>query len=202
MNFWVTNSAACAPAPQGCSVKRPNVSIEVGRHTELHDSLQICRSELDHDGVSITINDFRVVRVSVGNAVLCLDLLLPTSVRDPHNDQTSQTCLVFSIICRPNDVVLDEIARQGSLPIVAPVKPYTELALICGIKIGSVANISARRDEVYLQSKLPTIKHSPLEGVRLLLEVSLGALTRRDEVLKNSRKQALPLLRRGEEVCQ
>ena len=40
------------------------------------------------------------------------------------------TALVFSIICRPYAVTLDEMARQGSFPIVAPVKPYTELALI------------------------------------------------------------------------
>lgn len=39
------------------------------------------------------------------------------------------TCiLVCSIICRPYAVVLDEISRHGSLPTVAPVKPYTELA--------------------------------------------------------------------------
>ena len=40
------------------------------------------------------------------------------------------TCFVFSIICRPYAVTLEEMGRQGSLPIVAPVKPYTEFALI------------------------------------------------------------------------
>ena len=40
------------------------------------------------------------------------------------------TCLVFSIIWRPYAVVLEDIGRQGSFPTVAPVKPYTELALI------------------------------------------------------------------------
>lgn len=38
-------------------------------------------------------------------------------------------CLVVSIICRPYAVVDDEIGRQGSLPTVAPVNPYTEFAL-------------------------------------------------------------------------
>ena len=41
-----------------------------------------------------------------------------------------RTCFVFSIICRPYAVTLDEIARQGNFPMVAPVKPYTEFALI------------------------------------------------------------------------
>jgi hypothetical protein len=34
------------------------------------------------------------------------------------------------IIARPNDVTEAEISRHGSLPTFAPVKPYTELALI------------------------------------------------------------------------
>uniref|UniRef100_A0A0E9SYD3 Uncharacterized protein n=1 Tax=Anguilla anguilla TaxID=7936 RepID=A0A0E9SYD3_ANGAN len=38
--------------------------------------------------------------------------------------------LVCSIICLPKPVTLCEISRQGSLPTWAPVKPYTELALI------------------------------------------------------------------------
>lgn len=42
----------------------------------------------------------------------------------------THTAFVFSIICRPYAVTLDEMARQGSFPIVAPVKPYTEFALI------------------------------------------------------------------------
>jgi len=39
--------------------------------------------------------------------------------------------LVWSIMFRPNAVVEDEISRQGILPMVAPVNPYTLLALIC-----------------------------------------------------------------------
>ena len=36
----------------------------------------------------------------------------------------------MSIICRPYAVTDFEIARHGSWPTTAPVKPYTELALI------------------------------------------------------------------------
>ena len=39
--------------------------------------------------------------------------------------------LVWSIILRPKAVVEEEISRQGILPTVAPVKPYTLLALTC-----------------------------------------------------------------------
>lgn len=39
--------------------------------------------------------------------------------------------LVCSIIPLPNAVVLEEISRQGILPTVAPVNPYTLFALIC-----------------------------------------------------------------------
>jgi len=45
--------------------------------------------------------------------------------------QNAPTRFVFSIIWRPYAVTLDEMAKHGSLPIVAPVKPYTEFALIC-----------------------------------------------------------------------
>lgn len=51
----------------------------------------------------------------------------------PSIDQpltAQRTCFVFSIICRPYAVVLEEMAKHGSLPMVAPVKPYTEFALI------------------------------------------------------------------------
>ena len=41
------------------------------------------------------------------------------------------THLVWSIMLRPKEVVEEEISRQGILPIVAPVKPYTLLALTC-----------------------------------------------------------------------
>ena len=41
----------------------------------------------------------------------------------------SMNAFVCSIIMRPNAVTLDEIARHGSLPTVAPVNPYTEFAL-------------------------------------------------------------------------
>jgi hypothetical protein len=40
-----------------------------------------------------------------------------------HPCSRVRTAFVFSIICRPYAVTLDEMARQGSFPIVAPVKP-------------------------------------------------------------------------------
>jgi len=72
--------------------------------------------------------------MSIRKAELSLDFLwvgqtklltMLTSIRD-----RPQTCFVFSIICRPYAVTPDEIGRQGSFPMVAPVKPYTEFALI------------------------------------------------------------------------
>ena len=38
---------------------------------------------------------------------------------------------MWSIMPRPKEVVLEEISRQGNVPMVAPVKPYTLLALSC-----------------------------------------------------------------------
>lgn len=46
-------------------------------------------------------------------------------------DQRHIAYLVCSIICRPKEVVLAEISKQGILPTVAPVKPYTLFALTC-----------------------------------------------------------------------
>ena len=43
----------------------------------------------------------------------------------------AMTHLVCSIMPRPYEVVDEEISRQGILPMVAPVKPYTLLALSC-----------------------------------------------------------------------
>lgn len=40
--------------------------------------------------------------------------------------------LVWSIMFLPKEVVEEEISRQGILPMVAPVNPYTLLALTCG----------------------------------------------------------------------
>lgn len=44
-------------------------------------------------------------------------------------------CFVFSIICRPYAVTLDEIAKHGSFPMVAPVNPYTEFAEIFRLSV-------------------------------------------------------------------
>jgi len=72
--------------------------------------------------------------MTVSDTVLCLNFLNGSNngrigissirVQEVH------TAFVFSIICRPYAVTLDEMGRQGSFPIVAPVKPYTEFALI------------------------------------------------------------------------
>jgi len=70
-----------------------------------------------------------IMSVPIGYAVFSFYLLQFMNIyRDQRRE--SLTCLVFSIICRPYAVTLDEIAKHGSLPTVAPVKPYTELALI------------------------------------------------------------------------
>jgi hypothetical protein len=70
--------------------------------------------------------------MTVGDTILCLNFLRTGHVNNfSIRVQEVHTAFVFSIICRPYDVTLDEIARQGSFPIVAPVKPYTEFALIC-----------------------------------------------------------------------
>ena len=53
--------------------------------------------------------------------------------------------LVWSIMLRPKAVVEEEISRQGILPIVAPVKPYTLLALTCAARqLGMSTDIMSR----------------------------------------------------------
>lgn len=103
--------------------------------TELHRRLQIRTAESNHDGIGVTIDDGRVVVVAVCSVVATLDLLRSagavSTLLAPHMRPPIRTLLVISIICRPYAVVDMEIGRQGSLPIVAPVKPYTELAEIC-----------------------------------------------------------------------
>jgi hypothetical protein len=73
------------------------------------------------------------------------------------------------------------MGRHGSLPIVAPVKPYTELALICM----TVNNQQQVLEWIltYFQSQLPTVKDSLFEWVGFLLKVGLGAFTRRNKIL-------------------
>ena len=73
--------------------------------------------------------------MAVGDAVFCFDFLHGSKKEHIKNFSFRvqvyvRTAFVFSIICRPYAVTLDEMARQGSFPIVAPVKPYTEFALI------------------------------------------------------------------------
>ena len=45
--------------------------------------------------------------------------------------------LVWSIMLRPKAVTEEEISRQGILPTIAPVKPYTLFALTCNSPYGS-----------------------------------------------------------------
>jgi hypothetical protein len=74
--------------------------------------------------------------MTIGDTVLCLNFLNISNkghviLVSPYAFiQEVHTAFVFSIICRPYAVTLDEMGRQGSFPIVAPVKPYTEFALI------------------------------------------------------------------------
>ena len=51
-----------------------------------------------------------------------------------------------------------------------------------------------------LQRELPTVQHGALEGVRLLLQVSLSTLTGSDEVLQDSREKTFAPRRRDEEI--
>ncbi len=78
------------------------------------------------------------------------------------------------------------MAKQGSFPIVAPVNPYTEFALI----YEAVGDIELRRFSrrlAYLKCKLSAIKHSPFKRVLLVLQISFCTLTSGDEVFQNSR---------------
>ena len=51
-----------------------------------------------------------------------------------------------------------------------------------------------------LQRELPTVQHSALEGVRLLLQVGLSTLAGGDEVLQDGREKTFALRRRDEEI--
>lgn len=80
--------------------------------------------------------------------------------------------------------------------MVAPVKPYTELALICGdVSIGQV-------EALYLQRKLSSVQDCTLERVFLNLEVCLSSFTRAEKVLQYMRQQALPPFLCHEEICR
>ena len=72
--------------------------------------------------------------MAVSDTVLCFNFLNRSNeghvILVSLRIQEVHTAFVFSIICRPYAVTLDEMGRQGSFPIVAPVKPYTEFALI------------------------------------------------------------------------
>lgn len=77
--------------------------------------------------------------------------------------------------------------------MVAPVKPYTELALICfGQRIS--------RPAAYLQSKLTSVQNSAFERIFLHLEIGLGSFTCTKEILQDMRQQPFPSLFGHEEV--
>lgn len=79
MNFVVTRSAASLPKTKSVSVSCFNQEMKL---TKSHDSLQILRTKFDHDRVSVTIDDFGVVIVSVYDGILSLDLLHATGLGD------------------------------------------------------------------------------------------------------------------------
>ena len=66
---------------------------------------------------------------------------------------------------------LDEIGRQGKFPIVAPVKLYTELALIYRTSHGEedIEEVGARRTD--LEGKLPSIQNSFFKGICPFLQI-------------------------------
>jgi hypothetical protein len=80
-------------------------------------------------------------------------------------------------------VTLEEIGRQGSLPIVAPVKPYTEFALIYNPTTVKDEMALHSSDPTNLQGKLSTVKHRALEWIGFLLQIGFSSLTRRDQIL-------------------
>jgi hypothetical protein len=51
-----------------------------------------------------------------------------------------------------------------------------------------------------LECQLTTVQYSSLERILLDLELVLRLLPRREQILENDRKQALPTFRRSEEV--
>jgi hypothetical protein len=128
-NFLVTNSAASLPNLDMRTRTYENTVL----YTHCHHLVQFGGPESDHDRIGIAVYDFRVVCMAVSNTVFRLDLLRIKERSDKeflYPRSKVLTAFVFSIICRPYAVTLDEMARQGSFPIVAPVKPYTEFALI------------------------------------------------------------------------
>jgi hypothetical protein len=97
------------------------------------------------------------------------------------------------------------MGRQGSFPIVAPVKPYTEFALIYNMvsrpqEKGSDQSGSIR--QTHLQGKLAAIQHSAFERVGFLLQVGLGTFPRTDQIFQHGGKQAFPSGRLHEPVFE
>jgi hypothetical protein len=104
-------------------------------------------------------------------------MVTPCGVQEVH------TAFVFSIICRPYAVTLDEMGRQGSFPIVAPVKPYTEFALI-------YRRVNKAQKKGTDQSDKPTFRASwrPSNTARLKGSVSFfkSAFARLRALIKSS----------------
>jgi hypothetical protein len=97
------------------------------------------------------------------------------------------------------------MARQGSFPIVAPVKPYTEFALIYKMVNRAQEKGSGQSGSIrwtYLQGKLATIQHSALERVGFLLQVGLRTFTRTDQIFEYGGKKAFPPGRLHEPVFE
>ena len=121
--------------------------------TELHRRLEVRAAEAHHDRIGVAVDDGRVVVVPVGRVVPVLHLLHSrssssissssgeerSSPSTTRNADDERTCLVLSIISRPYAVTDIEMGKHGSLPTVAPVKPYTELAETCATRTASSA---------------------------------------------------------------
>lgn len=68
---------------------------------------------------------------TAANTNACIAQLEHTAREHSQYGTSLRTYLVCSIISLPYAVVLEEISKQGIFPTVAPVKPYTLLALTC-----------------------------------------------------------------------
>jgi hypothetical protein len=95
---------------------------------------------------------------------------------------------------RPNAVTDAEICRQGSLPTVAPVNPYTELAEIWHSARHRWPQPHPRPDvpgPTHLECQLAAVQDGAAEGVRFLLQIGLGPLACRQQVLQNLGQEPL-----------
>lgn len=65
--------------------------------TQSHDFLEVSWPEFDHNRVGVTVNDFRIMGVSVTDTVFSLHFLNDCQIVS-HQLIGGPTCFVFSII--------------------------------------------------------------------------------------------------------